>query len=76
MDVFALILLGFVVSFVLGWSVCLYRQSRSDAGTIHIDRSDPDGPHLFLELRFTVDELADKKQVRVLVDNSDLTTRK
>ena len=66
---------GMVAAFFLG--VCIILTRIDDpVGTVHIDRSDPDGTYLFLELEVPVEDLAKKSQVMVRVEDSDLTTRK
>lgn len=66
---------GMVAAFFLG--VCIILTRIDDpVGTVHIDRSDPDGTYLFLELEVPVEDLAKKSQVVVQVEDSDLTTRK
>ena len=68
-------IVGMVAAFFLG--VCIILTRIDDpVGTVHIDRSDPDGTYLFLELEVPVEDLAKKSQVIVRVEDSDLTTRK
>lgn len=68
-------IVGMVAAFFLG--VCIILARIDDpVGTVHIDRSDPDGTYLFLELEVPVEDLAKKSQVMVRVEDSDLTTRK
>ena len=66
---------GMVAAFFLG--VCIILAGIGNpVGAVHIDRSDPDGTYLFLELEVPVEDLAKKSQVMVRVEDSDLTTRK
>lgn len=67
---------GMVAAFFLGLCVCFLQREKEALGTVHIDRSDPDGPHLFLELKGPVDEIADKRVMWVLIDDHNLTARK
>lgn len=71
----AMCIVGMVAAFFLG--VCIILTRIDDpVGTVHIDRSDPDGTYLFLELEVPMEDLANKSQVIVRVEDSDLTTRK
>lgn len=68
-------IVGMVAAFFLG--VCIILTRINDpVGTVHIDRSDPDGTCLFLELEVPVEDIAKKSQVVVRVEDRDLTTRK
>lgn len=47
-----ILILVLVLAFILGFTFCLWWNNlrKRAVGTLRIDRSDPDGPYLFLEL--------------------------
>lgn len=55
MDLVILISLAIVVSLVLGiisgFVIASIRLNHGTIGTLRVDRSDPDGPYFFLELK-------------------------
>lgn len=54
----------------IGFAVAKRIRTRVD-GDLRIDRSDPDGPYLFLELSNAVDTISGKKRVMFnVVDNN------
>lgn len=62
------IMIGFIVSFII-------RQKRP-VGFLRIDKSDPDGPYLFLELKKSVDEIVTQRTVLLEVKSEDFIPRK
>lgn len=74
MFAFVMCIAGMIAAFFLGVCIMLV-WTGNPVGTVHIDRSDPDGTYLFLELEVPVDDLAKKSRVVVQVEDSDLTTR-
>jgi hypothetical protein len=67
LELFAMYLVGVFMGYILAKVL-----SRPKAiGSIVIDRSDVDGPYLFLELSESIDAFSDKKQVCVEIKNVD-----
>lgn len=62
------IMIGFIVSSII-------RQKRP-VGFLRIDKSDPDGPYLFLELKKSVDEIVTQRTVLLEVKSEDFIPRK
>lgn len=62
------IMIGFIVSFII-------RQKRP-VGFLRIDKSDPDGPYLFLELKKSVNEIVTQRTVLLEVKSEDFIPRK
>lgn len=69
------IALIFISGVVVGCSIGYIAMSTifrpKDGGVINVDRSDPDGPHLFLELTESISELSAKQYVRFKVKNQN-----
>ena len=65
-------LLGMVVMRII-WVVS---ERHSQVGVLNIDRSDEDGPYVFLELKVPIDELSKKKKVLLDISNRDYLPRK
>lgn len=62
------ILIGFAVSFII--------RRKRPVGFLRIDKSDPDGPYLFLELKKSINEIATQKTVLLEVKREDFIPRK
>ena len=62
------IMIGFIVSSII-------RQKRP-VGFLRIDKSDPDGPYLFLELKKSVNEIVTQRTVLLEVKSEDFIPRK
>lgn len=66
--------------FALGWSIgsiftaIVFRFFL--VGTLRIDRSDPDGPYLFLELKKGIKKIVSKKYVVLKVEEKDFIPHK
>lgn len=68
-----------VVGMVIGGLVTfifLKRKPSETMGCINIDRSDPDGPYLFLELSGSVSELSGKDYAKFKVKNNNYISPK
>ena len=61
--------LGLILSFVF------IRRANKPSGTLRVDRSDPDGPYLFLELHTDVATIMDEKRVTFDVDVKNYISR-
>lgn len=57
------LILVFIIGLVVGLIFARYVIRKETYGTLRIDRSDPDGPYLFLELDRNVEELSKQKHV-------------
>lgn len=56
--------LGLALGLTLGFILTKYRNKKSEeVGTLRVDRSDSDGPYLFLELHTDVEEVMRRKKV-------------
>jgi hypothetical protein len=62
------IMIGFVVSFII------YR--KHPVGFLRIDKSDPDGPYLFLELKKSVNEIIAQRTILLEVKREDFIPHK
>lgn len=72
--VYALIALALIISFVFGYVTgrVLKKQKPGETfGNLRVDRSDPDGPYLFLELDRDPDLLFVRKDVTFHVVNEN-----
>lgn len=65
--------LVFLIGVLTGYFLFRLRLLRTASGTLRVDRSDPDGPYLFLELHSSPVSLITKKYVSLLVDAKDHT---
>ena len=57
------LILVFIIGLVVGSTYARHAGKKETYGTLRIDRSDPDGPYLFLELDRNVEELSKQKHV-------------
>ena len=57
------LILVFIIGLVVGSTYARYAGKKETYRTLRIDRSDPDGPYLFLELDRNVEELSKQKHV-------------
>lgn len=57
------LILIFIIGFAIGLIFARYVGKKETYGTLRIDRSDPDGPYLFLELDRNVEALSKQKHV-------------
>lgn len=62
------ILIGFVVSSII--------HQKHPVGFLRIDKSDPDGPYLFLELKKSVNEIIAQRTVLLEVKREDFISHK
>lgn len=69
------IVVGIVIGGV-GVFIFLKRKPSETMGCINIDRSDPDGPYLFLELSGSISELSGKDYAKFKVKNKDYISPK
>lgn len=63
--------MGIIVGAFVMWLI-----NRRTMGTIRVDRSDPDGPYLFLELNRSIETVINSKYIRFKVDATDISSRK
>lgn len=78
MSIWIMLLIACFVSFMVGVIVNHRIEANSTpwVGIIRIDRSDPDGPHLFFESSVPIDAIAKEHLVAVTVKNVNLLPRK
>ena len=62
------IMIGFVVSSII--------RRKHRVGFLRIDKSDPDGPYLFLELKKSVNEIIAQRTVLLEVKREDFIPHK
>lgn len=62
------IMIGFIVSSII--------HRRHPVGFLRIDKSDPDGPYLFLELKKSVNEIVTQRTVLLEVKREDFIPHK
>jgi len=62
------IMIGFVVSSII--------HRKHPVGFLRIDKSDPDGPYLFLELKKSVNEIIAQKTILLEVKREDFIPHK
>lgn len=68
---YVIILLSLLYCFFLGYYIRERKLKRSASGVIRVDRSDPDGPYLFLELHKDVDAVMRDKYITLEVNVKD-----
>lgn len=64
----------FVLGFLLGSAVSalvIIITRFNPVGILHCDRTDPDGPYLFLELKESLNDIDKMKYVTLTVDHED-----
>ena len=74
-----ILFLAFFFSFFVGCVSQRIHDKRQEPpviGDLRIDHSDPDGAHLFLELKAAPDTFANETFVTVAIKNEDLIPRK
>lgn len=72
--IIALIALALIVSFIIGYVTGFILRTRKPAetfGDLRVDRSDPDGPYLFLELDKDPSAFLDRETVTFKVVAKD-----
>ncbi len=62
------IMIGFIVSSII--------RRKHPVGFLRIDKSDPDGPYLFLELKKSINEIVTQKTVLLEVKREDFIPHK
>ena len=72
---FALAFLAGILCGIVGTDIFIKIKVHSD-GNLRIDRSDPDGPYLFLELSNAIDVVSKKKHVLFDVIDKNYISRK
>lgn len=65
----------YVVGAVMGYILAKGLSRPKTIGTIRIDRSDDDGPYMFLELDEPVSAFSNEKHVCVEIKNEDFLPR-
>ena len=62
-----------VVGILIGFAVSSIIRRKHPVGFLRIDKSDPDGPYLFLELKKSVNEIVTQRTVLLEVKREDLS---
>lgn len=60
-----------VVGILIGFAVSSIIRRKHPVGFLRIDKSDPDGPYLFLELKKSVNEIVTQRTVLLEVKRED-----
>ena len=60
-----------VVGILIGFAVSAIIRRKHPVGFLRIDKSDSDGPYLFLELKKSVNEIVTQKTVLLEVKRED-----
>ncbi len=66
------VIIGIVIGFAVSFIICRKRP----VGFLRIDKSDSDGPYLFLELKKSVNEIIAQKIVLLEVKREDFIPHK
>ena len=67
---------AFMVGVLTGLLIMYILCRSKPIGVINIDRSDPDGPYLFLELTGSISELSSKKHANFKVKSENYISPK
>ena len=65
-----------VIGVLIGFSVSYIICRKRPVGFLRIDKSDSDGPYLFLELKKSVDEVVEQKTILLEVKREDFIPHK
>ena len=65
-----------VIGIMIGFAVSSIIRRKHPVGFLRIDKSDPDGPYLFLELKKSVNEIIAQRTVLLEVKREDFIDRK
>lgn len=66
----------YVVGIMIGFVVSSIIRRKHPVGFLRIDKSDPDGPYLFLELKKSVSEIVTQRAVLLEVKREDFIPHK
>lgn len=69
------IVLLFVFGISIGFLIASIMLNHRAAGSLKIDRSDPDGPYMFLELSENVDQIIRSDYITLKVDTKSYISR-
>ena len=65
-----------IIGIVIGFAVSFIIYRKHPVGFLRIDKSDPDGPYLFLELKKSINEIVTQKTVLLEVKREDFIPHK
>lgn len=65
-----------IIGIVIGFAVSFIIYRKHPVGFLRIDKSDSDGPYLFLELKKSVNEIIAQKTVLLEVKREDFISHK
>lgn len=66
------VVVGIMIGFVVSSIIC----RKHSVGFLRIDKSDPDGPYLFLELKKSVNEIIAQRTILLEVKREDFIPHK
>lgn len=66
------VVVGIMIGFVVSSIIC----RKHPVGFLRIDKSDPDGPYLFLELKKSINEIVTQRTVLLEVKREDFIPHK
>lgn len=66
------VVIGIVIGFIGAYAI----RRKHPVGVLRIDKSDPDGPYLFLELKKSISEIVTQKTVLLEVKREDFIPHK
>ena len=66
------VIIGVLIGFIVSSIIC----RKHPVGFLRIDKSDPDGPYLFLELKKSINEIVTQKTVLLEVKREDFIPHK
>lgn len=65
-----------IIGIVIGFAVSFIIRRKHPVGFLRIDKSDSDGPYLFLELKKSVNEIISQRTVLLEVKREDFIPHK
>ena len=65
-----------IIGIVIGFIASSIIRRKNPVGFLRIDKSDPDGPYLFLELKKSINEIVTQKTVLLEVKREDFIPHK
>lgn len=65
-----------IIGVLIGFATSSIIRRKRPVGFLRIDKSDPDGPYLFLELKKSINEIVTQKTVLLEVKREDFIPHK
>lgn len=63
--------IGISIGILVCKSIDIFKNIKNNIGILRIDRSDEDGPYLFLELKKDISSFSNKKIITMFVKNEN-----